>query len=125
MAQYQFKGVNFPFKKIGKNIPGPSYDEEVIEQNIIQIITTPKGSRPMRPSVGSEIMSAVFESTDSVQLELLKSSLLHDLIDQEKRILIKSMIFGQKQNTLFITIYYIIPALAKNKKLSVGIPIAT
>ena len=59
-------GISYPFNKGTTAFPARSEDEEVIADNIIRILTTPAGSRVMRPGTGSKIYNFVFQSMGPV-----------------------------------------------------------
>ncbi len=57
------RGIAFPFRGSTTSFPAVSTDVDVIADNISRILTTPRGSRVMRPDAGSDTYSFVFEST--------------------------------------------------------------
>ena len=56
------RGIAFPFSRSDLGLPAPQTDEDVIADNIVRILHTPRGSRVMRPDAGSDVYAFVFES---------------------------------------------------------------
>jgi phage baseplate assembly protein W len=59
-------GIAFPFTRSPSSLPASSTDDDSIEDNIRRILLTPRGSRVMRPSVGSNMYRFVFQNTGIV-----------------------------------------------------------
>ena len=55
--------ISFPFTKDSESLPAKAVDADVVGQNIQRILLTRRGSRVMRPDIGSIIQDFVFEST--------------------------------------------------------------
>lgn len=60
------RGIAFPFRKGTTSLPESVTDNDVIRDNIIRILQTIRGSRVMRPNVGSNVWSFVFENTGPI-----------------------------------------------------------
>lgn len=69
-------GIAFPFQKGSTSFPMGRTDADVVEDNIIRILQTRRGERPMRPGTGSAIWDFVFENT---------GALLNARVDHEVR----------------------------------------
>lgn len=59
-------GIAFPFQAGSTSFPAVSTDADVVEDNIMRILLTTPGERPMRPGVGCQIYSFIFENMGSV-----------------------------------------------------------
>ena len=55
--------ISFPFTKDSESLPAQAVDADVVGQNIQRILLTRRGSRVMRPDIGSVIQDFVFENT--------------------------------------------------------------
>jgi len=62
MATPRIRSIGFPFRKANNSFPGQDVDLEAIKASVIQIVTTAKGERIMRPNFGSNAFNYVFES---------------------------------------------------------------
>lgn len=57
------RGIAFPFGRSATGLPAPRSDEDVIADNIVRILQTPRGSRVMRPDAGSDVHAFIFENS--------------------------------------------------------------
>jgi len=69
-------GIAFPFQKGTTSFPMQRTDADVVEDNIIRILQTRRGERPMRPGTGAAIWDFIFENT---------GALLNARVDHEVR----------------------------------------
>lgn len=65
MAEPTIRTISFPFRKGDFAFPQVATDADAIRASIIQIITTTKGERVMRPDFGCNAFSYVFENNGS------------------------------------------------------------
>ena len=94
-------GFKSPFQKGSTSFPAQSTDDDVIRDNIIRILMTMKGSRVMRPNIGSEAWGFIFEN---------KGPLLRARIDNDVR---RALAFGEPRVT-------VVMVTAKDKVLATG-----
>lgn len=64
MADSRIRSISFPFKKGELAFPKEAVDAAAIKASVIQIVTTQRGERVMRPDFGCNAFSYVFESTN-------------------------------------------------------------
>jgi len=62
MADPRIRSFSFPFKKGVLAFPRQATDAEAIKASVIQIVTTQRGERIMRPDFGCNAFSYVFEN---------------------------------------------------------------
>jgi len=62
MADSRIRSFAFPFRQGDLAFPKASYDADAIKASVIQIVTTMRGERVMRPDFGCNAFSYVFES---------------------------------------------------------------
>ncbi len=120
-----FKGLAFPFQKRGKLLPAPAFDEELIKMSLVQIIMTVRGSRTMRPALGSNAMNYVFENNDAIRAEMFKSDLLNSIAQQEPRVAIRTVTLGTNNTTMLVNISYVIISIQEERRLTLGLPLAS
>lgn len=60
-------------------------DKELIEQSIVTILNTPKGSRFFLPEFGSRLKELMFEPNDTVLQDLLRLFIFEAMREWEKR----------------------------------------
>lgn len=64
MADPRIRSFSFPFKKGDLAFPKEAKDAAAIKASVIQIITTQRGERVMRPDFGCNAFSYVFENNN-------------------------------------------------------------
>lgn len=63
--------IYFPFQQGTAAFPRPAYDSDAIRASLIQILTTPKGTRVMRPTFGCDAFTFLFENdSDSLKIRI-------------------------------------------------------
>jgi phage baseplate assembly protein W len=62
MADSRIRSLSFPFKKGELAFPKKANDTAAIKASVIQIVTTQRGERVMRPDFGCNAFSYVFEN---------------------------------------------------------------
>lgn len=71
MADSRVRAIAFPFQKGSQSFPDQSLDVKAIKESVVQIITTSRGERIMRPSFGCNAFDYVFESfNEDLQLRV-------------------------------------------------------
>lgn len=80
------RGIAFPFGRSSTSFPATRTDDEVIADNIKRILQTPRGSRVMRPTVGSDTFHFVFESVGPVLRARLDHEVRRALAEGEPRV---------------------------------------
>lgn len=80
-------GWNFP-PKFNKETASTTMvaDEADIEQSLKIILFTSYGERIMLPEFGSNLMSSVFDSVDSVMINVLKDNITQAVLEFEPRV---------------------------------------
>ena len=64
MANRTIRSFAFPFRQGDLAFPKASYDTDAIKASVIQIVTTARGERVMRPDFGCNAFSYEFESSN-------------------------------------------------------------
>ena len=83
-----YRGLAFPVKHGSKGLFEMQTDINLIEGNIIQILSTRKGQRVMLPEFGSNILSFIHEPLDHITCALIKFELIDAISKWEKRIIL-------------------------------------
>ena len=79
------RGLTFPFGASATSLPAKSTDKDTIADNITRILLTSRGSRVMRPSMGSSVYDFVFESIGSVLRARIDDEVRRAIADGEPR----------------------------------------
>lgn len=82
----------YPFGATVGSVFGGKSDENVVVTSIINILTTPKGTVPYDPLMGSEVPFLVFEILDEITVSLIRYFTFKDLTEQEPRIVVRNVV---------------------------------
>lgn len=90
------------------NPAGVNTDENAINNAIRNILLTPVGTLPGKPTFGSRIMEMVFTQIDDLTIKLLKSVIMEALRYWELRINVLDVQVSQEEmyNRIICTIIY-------------------
>jgi uncharacterized protein len=101
-------GWKFPFNVDSRGKMGVSSYEDGIKESILIILGTAKGERLMRPDFGCDIFKYTFCSMNTLNINLIESTVLEALIKWEPRIEVISVKAKPEsgEGKLMITIDY-------------------
>lgn len=120
MATYT--GIAFPFGKSGTSFPASVEDDELIKQSLVQIVTTAKGERVMRPDVGSNAMSYVFENNTAVLSAVIRREISTAISQLEPRAIVRDVQAIRNKNEVIITILYVVKLTGTQDTVSITVP---
>lgn len=101
----RYTGLAYPFGVEAGNALGPKDDLAVIFTSIVNILTTPKGTVPYDPKMGSQVPYLVFEPNDEVTRNLIRYFSNKDLSEQEPRIVVYAVFTEQPDDhTVVVTV---------------------
>ena len=121
MATY--RGIAFPFGKNSTTFPAEVTDEDLVKQSLIQIVTTARGERVMRPDFGSAAYSFVFENNNVLLAELMRDELTAAIAKFEPRVIVRGIVVERDESEVIVTINYIVSLTGQQD--SVAISMAT
>jgi len=128
MALGRFTGPAYPFGPSWALTLGPKSDLETLFTSIVNIITTPVGSYPPDPFLGSEIPNLVFEPNDGATRNLIRHFVKRDLGRQEPRAVVRSVrtvVPINEPNTVVVTIAFQIVGDSEGRVFSAPIEFNT
>lgn len=105
----RFSGPAYQFGPSWAATLGPKSDLEVVFTSIVTILTTPLGTIPYDPFIGSEVPNLVFEINDGVTQGLIRHFTERDLRRQEPRVLVQTVRTYTPENephTVVITVSF-------------------
>jgi len=91
-------GIKHPFQKGSISFPAQSTDDDVIRDNITRTLTTPRGSRAMRPGQGSDIWNFVFENRGPLLRARINAEVRRSLAVGEPRITVIQVLVEEKKS---------------------------
>lgn len=108
-------GIRFPFKETNQGglFTGTKTTLEKVRTNLISLLTTKRGQRPMRNSYFSPIYDYIFENYDEVFQQELSSKISNKVKEFIPEVQIKDIIFLFEEGThiLEIKILYSVSTL--------------
>lgn len=115
-------GIAFPFQKGTQSDPLQSVNNQSIKEDLVQLIMTAKGERVMRPDLGSNAYSFVFESQGGALDTLIRTDIARTIATYEKRVrLLNIDIQRPEENHALITINYIVVATKQPDSVTIEV----
>jgi uncharacterized protein len=102
---YLGTGIKYPLQIVGGALMLQS-GNPLIEQSIITILNTPKGSKFFLPEYGSRLRELLFETNDDVLFDLLEVFIYEAITEWEKRAVFSKAEFTRENDVVFCTIFY-------------------
>lgn len=124
-APIVFKGISFPFRKGALSFPARASNEELIKESLLQLVLTQNGERIMRPEVGSNALSFIFEPNNEVLAATLRAEIQGVVAKYEPRILLRDIRTLRRDSELILTIDYVILASGAIGSVTFGVPTPT
>lgn len=78
-------GIAYPFQKGPQSFPAQKTEADVVEDNVLRVLQTRKGERPMRPATGSNIWDFVFENVGDLLNARVDAEVRRSLAEGEPR----------------------------------------
>lgn len=117
-----FRGIAFPFGKSKVSFPKKVEDDELVKQSIVQIVTTVKGERVMRPEFGSSAFAFIFENNNEILAELIKDEISRCITRFEPRAILRNVAVQRQNSEVIVTIVYVVALTGTQDKVSVTVP---
>lgn len=111
-------GLKFPLELTPNGSLALLSSEDLIKQSIVDILTTPLGTRPFLPQYGSRIHLLRFEQNSNI-LKSLINTYIFEALQQEPRIQFKSIEIRQEYSKVFAKIFYTVVSTTKTDSLIV------
>lgn len=105
MANY--RGLSFPFRRGPAGFPQPSTDQDTLWDSIQQLLLTARGERVMRPDVGSQAHTFLFENNTDLLGEFVAADVSQLLARYEPRILVTQVRTTREDSAILLDITYI------------------
>jgi len=113
------RGFKYPFQKVGRDLPASATDETSITDSLIQLISTPKRTRVMRPSFGVSAYDWVFEPNNNLLAENIRSDVATVVGRYEPRVLLRSVDVIRDEDTgrVDVVINYVIRSTRQERQI--------
>lgn len=109
---YLGKSIKYPIAVSNGQIVSVK-DIELIKQSIVDILSTPLGSRYMQRNYGSRLSESLFEPNNKILAVILENDIVDALAIWEKRITVERLSFDFKEAQVDCHIYFRINANGK------------
>lgn len=101
------RGIAFPFR-IDPQTGGVAWasGDPKIRQNVMLIIGTRRGERPMLREFGSQLHGLVHSPNDQVLADVLRTQARNALLQWEPRVIISDALVSQTEDSLHLRLSY-------------------
>lgn len=122
----EIRGLKFPFS-LDPNTGGWPMEEGISKyrQNIVQILLTQRGERPMFQEFGAKIRRYVWEMNDAATQALLKYEITEAIHRFEPRVVIQDVLpeVDRERGLLTLRLKYYIDPTQMTDQLSLEVPV--
>lgn len=93
------------------------HDEQVILQNIVHILSTPRGKRVKDCSFGCDLYKYIFEPLDDVTAEQIRSEIISAIEEQEERARVAAVYINEFTDAkgFEVEVHIVLPSGRKEK----------
>lgn len=121
MATAYFRGLAYPFKQDSVALPAPVTDDELVKQSILQILTTSRGERIMRPQFGCNLERFVFDNNAELMGQMLRAEIVASVGQFEPRANIVDISLEPQESSLVVTVVYEVVATKTLNSVQVAV----
>lgn len=126
-----FRGISFPFRKKGVQVPAEAVDDQLIRETLQQLILTSTGDRVMRPTLGSGALSFAFETNNELLAAQIRTTVSNAIARLESRVIVRGILVEREksdksggadvEDSVVITVSYVVPATQRQDEVSVQV----
>lgn len=120
MATPFYTGISFPFRRSSTSVPARATDNELIRQSLVQIVSTSKGERVMRPDFGTNVINYIFDNNDDLLVELIRSDLFSAVGRYEPRVILTDVQVVRSDETVDVTLLYVVTFTGASDSIGVS-----
>ena len=120
-----FRGISFPFRPGTSSFPEGSADDALIAESLRQLVLTIRGERIMRPTLGANVYSLVFENNNAVLADMLRAEINSVVGRFETRVILTDVRVERSEAEVLVHIDYIVNATRTAGSTTVGLPSPT
>jgi phage baseplate assembly protein W len=101
-------GISFPFRIEGGGLPAAAKGTDVVRAALIVLLRTPKASRVMRPTLGTDIQSLIFENQGPVLRSLIQREIFSAVNDFLPQVKIRALDFVEDEHKIQVNVQYVV-----------------
>jgi phage baseplate assembly protein W len=113
------RGIAFPFAKEKGQFPKMLEGEELISNNVVNLFKVPVRSRIMRPEVGSDVQSMIFDPIGAIFEARLIRSVFRSVQENEPRANVANVEVSTNNTMVTALVTYEVNGILKQQSLSV------
>ncbi len=121
----KLKSIRFPFQKGTSQFPSSATDDDAIRCSLIQLFSTSKNERVMRPSYGVQIQDYIFESDSEATQVGIEREIRSAVARWEPRVAISTILVefddGNEPGQVLVTIYYTVVQTGSTGSITIGV----
>lgn len=109
-------GIKFPFEDSsrGGRFKTTQTTRDAVKSNLLSLMTTRPGQRPMRSNIYSPFYAYLFDPYDEITEEMLKNEVQKVVTDVMPEINLEQLIFDFDENTYVLSVKFIYTIVAFN-----------
>ena len=105
---FVLSGISYPFRIEGGGLPAVAKGTDVIKSALTVLMRTKKGSRGMRPTLGTNLQRLIFENQGPVMQSLVQREILLAISNFLPQVVVKAMDFVEDNHRIQVNIRYIV-----------------
>lgn len=102
------RGISWPFRIANNGLPAPAQGTDAIRSALVLLLKTPKGSRVMRPELGTNLNRLLFETQGPFLQALVRREILSAVSDFLPQVRISDIVIQEDGPVLRLNIFYVI-----------------
>lgn len=110
-------GISFPFRKEGGEFPVRVRDVACVKDDLLTLFKTTQRSRIMRPKVGHNAESLVFDSTGSLLNARLQRLIRQTVKNNEPRVVVQQITLDTSDTEVTPTVNYTVQGVPGSAEL--------
>jgi hypothetical protein len=99
-------GISFPFRTEGAGLPKDAKGTEVVKSALTLLLRTPRGSRVMRPTLGTDLHKLIFEDVGPFLNALVQRDILLAVADWLPEVEVLAIDVVEKDRGIEVNIQY-------------------
>lgn len=101
-------GISFPFRIENQGLPAQALGTDVIKSCLVTLLKTEKGSRVMRPTLGTNLKKLLFENSGPFLSSLIRREIITAVRNELPMVQISQIDIKELDHSVFVDIQYFI-----------------
>lgn len=99
-------GISFPFRVQNNGLPAPAFGTDVVRYALIVLLKTRKGSRVMRPTLGTDLYKVLFEAQGPFLQSLVQREIITAVKNELPQVRIENIDVSEDGKKLVVNVQY-------------------